>query len=87
MEGIAMSASQNNKGRKIRSIIILVASFLLIIAIAGTAYAFRDYLMNSYARMTKSPAEYYAYIEKKNVAAIVDTLIPANHTEQEEFTS
>jgi len=75
-----MSNLHNSKRRIIHTIIIIFVSILLLAAAAGTAYAFRNYLMNAYARVTMSPAEYYSYLEKRNVAAIIDAFIPVSET-------
>lgn len=57
----------------------LIAAFIvlaLLISLSATAFAFQDTLLNTYAMMTKSPEEYYAYIEKKAIEDSVDKLVP-----------
>lgn len=55
------------KKKGIARIIALVAVFVVLIAGATTAYAFRGRLVNTVSQLTKSPAQYYAFIEKSNI--------------------
>ncbi|MDF2537877.1 MAG: hypothetical protein K0S76_898 [Herbinix sp.] len=57
---------------------------ILLLAIGGTAFAFRDTLANSYVLMTKSPAEYYAYVEKKAIDDSIKELTPYLNTNSTE---
>ncbi len=59
--------------RKIVPLVVIVA-ILLVGAI--TAFAFKDTLMNTVAKATKSPAEYYAYVEKNAINETLDEFIP-----------
>lgn len=54
---------------------IIIIGVLLIGSI--TAYANKDTLANTFAMMTKSPAEYYAYIEKKGIDSGLDEFTEA----------
>lgn len=53
---------------------VLVILFLL--TGTATAYAFRTTLLNSFASLTKSPVEYYAFIEKNAISKSVDDVKP-----------
>jgi len=63
--------------KKSHGILVAVIVILLLLGVgAGTAYAFKDTLMNTYAKATKSPAEYYAFVEGKTVSEGVDAITP-----------
>lgn len=64
---------EKNGFGKIVPLVVIVA--LLLIG-AVTAFAFKDTLMNSVAKATKSPAEYYAYVEKNAINETLDEFIP-----------
>jgi len=57
-------------------LVALITLFLLLVVGAGTAFAFRDTLMNTLAKSTKSPTEYYKYVEKNSISKAVDTFTP-----------
>ncbi|MFT4146398.1 MAG: hypothetical protein QM644_18295 [Mobilitalea sp.] len=59
--------------RKIVPLVIVVA---LLLVGAVTAFAFKDTLMNSIAKATKSPAEYYAYVEKNAIDETLGEVVP-----------
>lgn len=59
------------KPKRLTALIIII---VLLLAGGATAYAFRDNLMNAFALMTKSPEEYYAYVENKYVGRNADAL-------------
>jgi hypothetical protein len=63
--------TKKSRGKGVATLIIIL---LLILSGAATAYAFRDTILNNFAKMTKSPAEYYAYIEKRAIKESVDEL-------------
>jgi len=67
-----------NKPKKKRFILLLVAALVLLLLTTGTitAYAFRDNLSNTIAKMTKSPAEYYAFVEKKAISSAIGQYAP-----------
>ena len=60
------------KRSKAPIVIALVA--VLLIAFSATAFAFSDKAKNTLAMMTKSPAEYLLYVEKKSVEESMDKL-------------
>lgn len=59
--------------RKIVPLVVIVA---ILLVGAVTAFAFKDTLMNTVAKATKSPAEYYAYVEKNAINETLDEFIP-----------
>lgn len=63
--------SYNKKKGKNR-IAIAIAAVLLIVVAAG--FIFRGYLINQVMFLTKNPAEYYAYVEHKNMGSGIDSL-------------
>lgn len=54
--------------------IVAAIAVILIIALAGTAFAFSGKLKNALAISTKSPKEYYAYAEKQSLGNSVDKI-------------
>lgn len=56
------------------ALVALIVVLLLIFTAAGTAFALRNTLSNTFAKMTKSPAEYYSYIEKNEIKDAVDQI-------------
>lgn len=71
--------SQAFKPRKKMSPGKLIAAcvvFLILISGGVAAYAFRGSLMNTFSQLTKSPAEYYAYVEGKALNNTLNDLIP-----------
>lgn len=63
--GYQDALSKQKKKSRGKGIVALLI-FLIIIGIGtATAYAYRANLSNALARLTKSPAEYYRYVEKK----------------------
>lgn len=56
------------------ALIAIITVILLLFSAAGVAYAFRDTLSNTLAKLTKSPAEYYAYIEKNELEKVIDKI-------------
>lgn len=75
--GYSTDGSQQKPKRKSHGALIAVIIILLILGIgAGTAYAYKDVILNSYAKATKSPLEYYTYIEKNVINDGVEVLTP-----------
>ncbi|MDF2941210.1 MAG: hypothetical protein K0S01_68 [Herbinix sp.] len=66
------SPKKKSHGKLIAVIILL----LLLLSGAATAFAFQDTLMNTFALMTKSPAQYYAYVEKNAIQESIDKVKP-----------
>ena len=68
---------QPPKRKKRRKVLAFLVILLLILSAAAVAaYAYQDTLLNALALYTKSPADYYAYVEKKAIGESVDNLIP-----------
>ncbi|MHB8128692.1 MAG: hypothetical protein ACYDEX_06830 [Mobilitalea sp.] len=65
---------KRKKRRKVFAFVIIL--FLILSAAAAAAYAYQDTLLNALALYTKSPADYYAYVEKKVIHESVDNLTP-----------
>lgn len=61
------------KGKFIALLVVLAVVFVGAI----TAYTNRNVLANTIARMTKSPAEYYAFVEQKGINTSIDQLTVA----------
>lgn len=57
-------------------IIFLIFVILFLLAGSATAYAYRYTLFNTYALLTKSSTQYYAYMEKLTLEEMVDRLKP-----------
>lgn len=66
-------APQKKKSRKAPVIAAMV--IVLLVAFSVTAFAFSDKIKNTLSMMTKSPAEYYAYVENKSVEETMDKMI------------
>ena len=56
--------------KKLFTTLIIV---LVLLSISAVAYAFRSNIINTFSMMTKSPAEYYAFVEEKAVGDVLDT--------------
>lgn len=65
-----------NKRRKKRRLIGCIAIMLLLVTLGGTAYAFRDTLLNLAVLYTQSPEKYYAYVELKTLEDTVERTTP-----------
>lgn len=65
-------AAQKKKSRKAPFAIAMV--IIILVAISATAFAFSGTIKNSVAMMTKSPAEYFAYVENKSIDESVDKM-------------
>lgn len=65
-----------HKKRKRRRVIGLIAVMLVLVTLGGTAYAFRDTLMNMVVQYTQSPAKYYAYVELQSLEGAVEKITP-----------
>jgi hypothetical protein len=63
---------KKSHGKLIAALIVLV----ILLSGAGTAYAFRDSIINTFSQLTKSPAEYYAYVEEMAIKDSVDSMKP-----------
>ncbi len=60
--------SNKPSGRKVFKKVIAIIIAIVLLSGAGIAvYAFQDEIMNSIALMTKSPREYYGYVEVNNI--------------------
>jgi hypothetical protein len=66
------SPQKKSHGKLVAGMIIL----LLLLSGATAAFAFQSTLRNSFALLTKSPAKYYAYVEKNAIHESVDELLP-----------
>ena len=64
------------KKKSSAKLIAAVVIILLLLSAAATAFAFQAVLKNTIALMTKSPAEYYAYIEKNEINAATEKIKP-----------
>ena len=62
-------SSKKPKGKKIPLLLLAV----VLIAGAILSYGNRSYIVNQYMLMTKSPLEYYSYVENKNIQKGVDS--------------
>lgn len=72
-QGIAYTGSSRKKPFILFSLILLL---LLITTGSLTAYAFRDNLSNSFAKVTKNPAEYYSFVEKRTMSEAIHNYVP-----------
>lgn len=70
------SCDQQPAGKSYRKLITLIAVILIIIIAAAAVYTFRSQIANSYTRLAESPAEYYAYVEKKTIRQLTGRLKP-----------
>lgn len=78
-----MLPTQTSKKKSHKKLIVMIFVILVIISAAATAYAFKDTILNTVALMTKSPAEYYSYVEKKAINDIVDkSVVPYQNLNQ-----
>lgn len=68
---------ESQKKRSNKKTIAAAVVLVLIVAIAGTALAFQDRIKNALSLGSKSPSEYYAYVEAKAIDAAVDELLAA----------
>ena len=60
--------------------LVIIAVLIILMASIVTAFAFGSNLMNTFAKLTKSPAEYYIYVEKKAIFDEASGLLPLmNH--------
>jgi hypothetical protein len=71
------------KKKSHKKLVAAIITLVLVLSLAGTAFAFQDTLMNSLALMTKSPDEYYAYVEKKSMEASIEKLTPSLNVNQD----
>ncbi|MDD3174467.1 MAG: hypothetical protein PHF63_12555 [Herbinix sp.] len=70
------AGTQKQKKKSHGKVIAAVIVLLILFSGTATAYAFRGTIINTYAQLTKSPVEYYAYIEKKTITDSIDNLKP-----------
>jgi len=68
--------TQPPKKKSHKKLIAAVIVILLLVSIAGTAFAFQNTLLNTFASLTKSPEDYYAYVENKAFNDSVDKITP-----------
>lgn len=61
-----------NKKKSKNKMVIAISAVLLIVIAAG--FLFRGYLVNQVMFLTKNPAQYYAYVEHKNIGSGIDLL-------------
>ncbi len=61
---------KKSRGKLIAAIVVI----LILVSGAATAFAFKDKIVNVFSQMTKSPAEYYAYVEEKAIKESTDEL-------------
>ncbi len=66
----------NQKKKSHKGLVAAIIALVLVLAGGGTAYAFKDTLSNSFALMTKSPNEYYEYVEKKAIENQINEIKP-----------
>ena len=64
------------KKKSHKKLIAGVIVLVLVLSMAATAFAFQDTLFNTFAMMTKSPQNYYAYVEEKAISDSVDKITP-----------
>ncbi|MDF2486496.1 MAG: hypothetical protein K0R46_2664, partial [Herbinix sp.] len=65
--------------RKRSRIILILLIIIVLLSGAGIAYANRDTLINQYFLLTKSPKEYYTYIEQYGMYRLI-TSVPKQST-------
>lgn len=63
---------QQPKKKSYGKVIALAVVLVILLTGTATAFAFRAPLVNTYAQLTKSPVEYYAFVEKNNINASKD---------------
>lgn len=66
----------------------LFTAFIIVLAllsISAVAYAFRSNIINTFSMMTKSPAEYYAFVEEKAVGNVLDAEISYVNSADKKF--
>jgi len=74
-------APQKKKARKAPFVIAVV--IILLVALSATAFAFSGKIKNSVAMMSKSPAEYYAYVENKSIDQSIDKMFKYMNSNQD----
>ncbi len=57
-----------------RKLIAVLIAIVILLAGSVTAYANRNALVNTFYKLTKSPTEYYAYVEQKELDKCIDKL-------------
>jgi hypothetical protein len=67
-----------NYNKKKNKNFLALAIVAVLIIIAGTGFVFKGYITNQVMLLTKTPAEYYAYIESKGIGSGIDK-ITKNH--------
>ena len=65
---------KNKKSNK--KIVAAVIAVLVLVVLGATAFAFKDRIASTFAVKTKSPAQYYAYVEKKAITSGLDKWKP-----------
>lgn len=81
-QGYQPGAYQKPKKKHRGALVAVIIILLLLAGGAVAAFAFKDTLMNTYAKTTKSPAEYYAYVEKNAIEDAVSDITSAENTLQ-----
>jgi hypothetical protein len=67
---------QKPKRKLFKRIVAAAVAILVVFSGTATAYANRSSLINSYAQLTKTPLQYYAFVEKKNISNTVKEIKP-----------
>lgn len=61
------SAPQKPKKKRFNLLFIVILVLIVLTSGTVTAYAFKSNIVNTFVKMTNSPKEYYAYVEKKGI--------------------
>jgi len=65
---------KHKRRKSFRKVIISLLLIFLFLALGATAFVYRDTIRNRYALLTKSPSEYYAYVEVNSFYRLADGL-------------
>lgn len=66
----------STKEKSHKKLITVFLALLIILSGSAAAYAFRGQIINTFERLTKTPAEYYAFVEKKNISQSMQDIRP-----------
>ncbi len=67
--------SQLPQRKSRKKLVVSLAAVVFILAIVGTAFAFKDKIFNALSLGTKSPQEYYASVEQDAINNALDKLV------------
>ncbi len=63
-----------------KKLVATLVTLVLVLALAGTAFAFKDKILNALSLGAKSPAEYYASVEQKALNASIDKMLKSHES-------